>query len=101
VIDTLGSSGLTPAAVEKIVRLGNDNICSNSIAQSMGCINTVVEAALFKPRRGRSAYMIFGAELRATDKKIQKMTMAQVVTAPLMDPPTSLIALATPLRAPL
>jgi hypothetical protein len=78
VIDTLTSSGLTPAAVEKIARMGNDNICTNSIAQSEGCSKTVVEAALFKPRRGRSSYFIFAADLRSTDEAIQQLPMAQV-----------------------
>jgi hypothetical protein len=76
VIETLGSSGLTPAECEKIVRLGNDNLCANTIASSVGCSAEVVEAALFKPRSARSAYALFGRDIRKADAAIAKMPAA-------------------------
>jgi hypothetical protein len=75
-LKTMGSSGLTPAECEKIVRIGNDNLCANTIASSVGCSADVVEAVLFKPRNGRSSYALFGRDLRDADQTIAKMPAA-------------------------
>jgi hypothetical protein len=77
-LQVIASSGITAADCDKIQRLNNDNLCTNTIAGYCRPEVTapVVEAVLFKPQKGRSSYFLFAQDVRSADSHIRSLPAA-------------------------